>query len=89
VPQSVRDLVASELEAAGDQGFLAERNQGEPFRQIFSALRLRLAATMEAKPPPGVKPFANPAELSAAIYRAEEGLAQMHAGYLRLPYRGA
>jgi phosphoenolpyruvate carboxylase len=79
VPQSVRDLVTSELEAAGDKGFLAERNQGEPFRQIFSALRLRLAATVETKPPPGVKPFANPAELSAAIYRAEEGLAQMRA----------
>ena len=79
VPQSVRDLVKSELEAAGDEGFLAERNQGEPFRQIFSALRLRLAATVEAKPPPGVRPFANPEELSAAIYRAEEGLAQMRA----------
>ena len=78
VPQSVRELVKSELEAAGDQGRLAERNQGEPFRQIFSALRLRLAATVEA-PLPGVKPFADPGELSAAIYRAEEGLAQMRA----------
>ncbi|MGE3832613.1 MAG: phosphoenolpyruvate carboxylase, partial [Parvibaculaceae bacterium] len=79
VPQNIRDMVKAELEAAGDHGFLAERNQGEPFRQIFSALRLRLAATVEAKPPPGVKPFANPDELAAAIYRAEEGLAQMRA----------
>ena len=79
VPQSVRDLVKSEVELVGNRSFLEERNQGEPFRQIFSALRLRLAATMEAKPPPGVMPFANPDELSAALYRAEEGLAQMRA----------
>ena len=78
LPEAFRTRVAREIGHADDEA-IAERNRGEPFRQYFSALRARLAATRNPKDFPARKPFANPDELAEAIHHAERALAQMHA----------
>jgi phosphoenolpyruvate carboxylase len=78
IPEAFRSRVAGELSHAGDDNVSA-RNQGEPFRQYFSALRARLAATRSPEDFPRAKPFANPDELAEAIHHAERSLAHMHA----------
>lgn len=76
VPEAFRSRVAREVAQTGDEA-LAGRNPGEPFRQYFSALRLRLAATRTHQGT--AKPFAAPEELAEAIHHAERTLALMHA----------
>jgi phosphoenolpyruvate carboxylase len=78
VPEAFRSRVTQEITHAGDET-LAVRNPGEPFRQYFSALRARLAATRAPGEFPARKPFANPDELAEAIHHAERALAQMRA----------
>jgi phosphoenolpyruvate carboxylase len=78
VPEAFRARVTRELAHAADESLVA-RNPGEPFRQYFSALRARLAATRSPKDFPARKPFANPDELAEAIHHAERALAHMHA----------
>ncbi|MGE3872813.1 MAG: phosphoenolpyruvate carboxylase [Parvibaculaceae bacterium] len=78
VPEAFRSRVAREIAHAGDEG-VAQRNRGEPFRQYFSALRSRLAATASPGDFPDCKPFGSPDELAEAIHHAERALAQMHA----------
>lgn len=78
VPEAFRQRVAREIAHAGETD-IAPRNPGEPFRQYFSALRARLAATPASAEFPGRKPFADPEELAEAIHHAERALAQMRA----------
>jgi phosphoenolpyruvate carboxylase len=77
VPEDFRRRISAFIDAAGDEGGVSRRNSPEPFRQFFSALRLRLAATFE----PGHKaqPFANAAELAGELLAAEQALADMQA----------
>ena len=78
VPEAFRTRVTREIAHAGDES-LVTRNPGEPFRQYFSALRSRLAATRSPKDFPERKPFLNPDELAEAIHHAERALALMRA----------
>jgi phosphoenolpyruvate carboxylase len=74
LPQDFLDRVAAQLKLTGDPG-VGSRNPAEPFRQLFSALRARLAATFAE---PGLaRPFANVGELVAELMAAEEALARM------------
>ena len=73
-PDSFRERVARQLELTGDTA-LARRNEHEPFRQFFSALRARLAGTFT--PEPGCRGFRDTAELIEELLAAEETLAQM------------
>ncbi|MGE0146911.1 MAG: phosphoenolpyruvate carboxylase, partial [Parvibaculaceae bacterium] len=77
VPEAFRARDAREIAQAGED--IAARNRGEPFRQYFSALRSRLAATASPKDFPGRRAFADPDELAEAIHHAECALARMHA----------
>ncbi len=77
VPEDFRRRIAVQIEAAGDEGGLAQRNHPEPFRQFFSALRVRLAATF--RPGAKAKPFTDTAELGAELLAAEQALADMQA----------
>jgi phosphoenolpyruvate carboxylase len=78
IPEAYRTRVAREIANAGDVS-LSARNPGELFRQYFSALRARLAATRNPSGAPHCKAFASPDELAEAIHHAERALAQMQA----------
>jgi phosphoenolpyruvate carboxylase len=75
IPQSFLDRVAAQLALVEDAGKLAERNAAEPFRQFFTLLRARLAATVSGTG--GATPFANVAELADELLGAEMALADM------------
>jgi len=75
VPESFRQRLAAQLEASGQGEQLAQRNREEPFRQFFSALHLRLLATLGK--PSTAKPFRNADELAGEIKAAEQALAEM------------
>jgi phosphoenolpyruvate carboxylase len=74
-PPAFLERLARQVELSGMAGTLAARNVHEPFRQFFTALRLRLAATFE--PRGGAIGFRDTAELIAELLAAEETLAQM------------
>ncbi|MGQ0484113.1 MAG: phosphoenolpyruvate carboxylase [Hyphomicrobiales bacterium] len=77
VPEDFSRRIAAQIEAAGDEGGLAQRNNAEPFRQFFSMLRVRLAAT--AGSGSKARPFKDTAELAAELLAAEQALAAMRA----------
>jgi len=72
---SFLDHVAQQIALSGEGQRIAPRNLHEPFRQFFTALRARLAATFA--PEHGGTGFASTAELIAELLTAEEALAQM------------
>ncbi len=76
IPAEFEERLVRQLEASGEARLLAERNPYEPFRQFFSALQRRLAATFE---PGTATPFRHPGELAGELLAAEEALARMRA----------
>ncbi len=70
------------LEASGDRANILVRNPSEPFRQFFSAMRRRLAATVGRDQK--ARPFADVSELIALIAAGEDALASMKSGGLAL-----
>lgn len=77
VPANFLDRVNVQLERGGAAADLQARNPNEPFRQFFSALRLRLASTLSGGTQ--AKPFASVEELIAEIEAAEAALGEMQA----------
>ena len=71
--QRVADQVALTGE---DAQSIRNRNNHEPFRQFFTALRMRLAATFE--PRGAATGFRDTGELIEQLLAAEQALAQMH-----------
>ncbi len=78
--EEFRELLDTQLEASGDALAIVARNPTEPFRQFFSALRRRLAATMEGTT--GAGPFASVDELVHLLGAVEKALINMNAGGL-------
>jgi phosphoenolpyruvate carboxylase len=74
-PLAFLERLSRQVELSGMAGALTARNLHEPFRQFFTALRLRLAATFE--PDGDAVGFRDTAELIAELLAAEETLAQM------------
>ncbi len=74
-PPAFLERLSRQVELSGMAGALTARNLHEPFRQFFTALRLRLAATFE--PQGEAVGFRDTAELIAELLAAEETLAQM------------
>ncbi len=74
IPEAFLNRVDEQAERSGEAELLRKRNINEPFRQFFSALRIRLAATFES----GRKAegFRNTDELIGELLAAEEALAQ-------------
>jgi phosphoenolpyruvate carboxylase len=80
VPGDFQIIIDAQLEASGAKASILGRNPTEPFRQFFSALRKRLAATIGRNSE--AKPFAKVAELISLIRACEKALADMKAGGL-------
>ncbi len=76
VPANFEERLARQLDASGEAARIAERNSSEPFRQFFSALRLRLAGTFAKGT---ATPFHSTGELMEELLAAEEALARMQA----------
>lgn len=76
VPDAFRAELEKQLEASADGKAVAARNPTELFRQYFTALRLRLGATLRGC---SAKPFENVSEFIAALRFAESTLADMKA----------
>jgi phosphoenolpyruvate carboxylase len=74
-PPAFLERLSRQVELSGMAGALTARNLHEPFRQFFTALRLRLAATFE--PNGKAVGFRDTGELIAELMAAEETLAQM------------
>ncbi len=70
VPASFTAKLEAQLSACGKPKTIRQRNPDEPFRQFFSALRMRLN---------GEKAFASADELITCLRDAEEALADMKA----------
>ena len=77
LPSDFAERLATQLEASGEAASLKERNPIEPFRQFFSALKIRLNAVVS--PVKGTKPFGNIGEFVAEIAAAENALAELKA----------
>jgi phosphoenolpyruvate carboxylase len=77
LPAAFTERLNLQLEATGQAAALIERNPIEPFRQFFSALKIRMNAIIS--PIAGAKPFANIGEFIAEIAAAENALADMKA----------
>ena len=77
IPLEFEAVLNTQLELSGQADRLKSRNFGEPFRQYFSALHLRLESTYE--PEKGAKPFASVEELTGLLLAAEEALVAMKA----------
>ena len=77
LPAAFTERLNAQLQASGQAAALLERNPIEPFRQFFSALKLRLNAII--MPAPGTRPFENIAEFISEIAAAENALAEMKA----------
>ena len=75
IPAVFKANLEAQLQAGGRAEELRARNVAEPFRQFFSALRLRLAATVGKDMV--AKPFANVDELAGELLAAEQALAEM------------
>jgi phosphoenolpyruvate carboxylase len=75
-PTAFLERVKAQVALTGEGERIGTRNLHEPFRQFFTALRLRLAATFEAVP--GATGFRDTSELIGELLAAEETLAQMH-----------
>ena len=75
-PPPFLERLARQVELSGEAEALSQRNMHEPFRQFFTALRRRLAATYS--PQPGAQGFRDTNELIGELLAAEETLAQMH-----------
>jgi phosphoenolpyruvate carboxylase len=75
IPQAFHERLEKQLELSDQGERIRVRNVSEPFRQFFTALRLRLAATFGGNP--GGTGFANTGELIAELHAAEETLALM------------
>lgn len=82
VPSDFQQVIDAELDASGDKSGILARNPSEPFRQFFSALRRRLAATVGRDTK--AKPFVHLSELIGLICKAEDALAAMKASGLAL-----
>lgn len=80
VPSAFQAEIDRQLEACGSKAEIIARNPTEPFRQFFSALRKRLAATINENPV--AKPLATVAELIALLQLCEQTLADMKGGGL-------
>ena len=74
-PTEFFTILDRELEASGDRDTIIARNPTEPFRQLFTAARRRLAATID--PRSSAKPFSNVSELIAILQAVEDALAAM------------
>jgi phosphoenolpyruvate carboxylase len=77
VPEAFTAKLAQELANSGQGDAIHARNPHEPFRQYFSCLRARLAATGGEDSP--ARPFTGTAELASCLLAAEEALAMMQA----------
>jgi len=77
LPAAFTERLEVQLEASGQAAVIRERNPTEPFRQFFSALRIRLNALLN--PTPGARPFGNISDLIAELSAAENALAEMKA----------
>ena len=77
IPVNFATILAEQLLLSGHSDQLQARNFGEPFRQYFSALHLRLESTFEDKN--AAKAFASVEELTSLLLKAEEALADMKA----------
>ncbi len=75
IPAGFREQLDRQILLSGEAEKIRSRNNYEPFRQYFTALRLRLAATF-GRNPKGT-PFRDTAELMRDLLTAEETLAQM------------
>ena len=75
IPAGFREQLDRQILLSGEAEKIRSRNDYEPFRQYFTALRLRLAATF-GRNPKGT-PFRDTAELMRNLLTAEETLAQM------------
>jgi phosphoenolpyruvate carboxylase len=71
VPQTFMAKLETQLAACGKPKTIRQRNPQEPFRQFFTALRMRLD---------GDKAFSGVDEFIASLRDAEEALAEMKAG---------
>ncbi len=76
-PDDFRARVERQIDLSGDQERIRTRNAYEPFRQFFTALRLRLQSTF-GRNSAGTA-FASKDELIAELLAAEQALAQMQA----------
>ena len=77
LPEPFVARLTQQLVLSGRSEEILGRNRKEPFRQFFSALRARLAATFEVSG--AARPFASVAEFSGEIEAAEQALAAMQA----------
>ena len=75
IPAQFLDRLAAQIAMVADGQKIRTRNTKEPFRQFFTALRLRLAATFEKSE--GTRGFNDTAELIGELLAAEEALAHM------------
>ena len=80
VPAAFEKLVDEQLALVPIAAILKTRNNFEPFRRYFSALRERLKATYEERSK--AKPFANVDELIGLLRQAEEALSEIRAAGL-------
>lgn len=80
IPGTFQAVIDAELEASGCKAAILARNPTEPFRQFFSALRKRLAATIGRND--AAKPFGNVTELIGVLRSCEQALAEMKASGL-------
>jgi phosphoenolpyruvate carboxylase len=76
IPESFNAELAKQLELTAATTEINARNPNEPFRQFFSALRLRLSATHETSKAKG---FNNVDELIDLLHFAESALSEMKA----------
>lgn len=76
IPSHFNAELNRQLHLSNAGGDITARNPAEPFRQFFSALRLRLA---EIERPGKAKPFANVDELIEALHYVETTLAEINA----------
>lgn len=75
VPPDFQERLDRQAELSGAAKSIKSRNGNEPFRQFFTALRHRVAATFGRNP--AGKGFSNTSELMAELLAAEEVLARM------------
>jgi phosphoenolpyruvate carboxylase len=75
VPEAFLVRVERQIEFSGHSAVINDRNQHEPFRRFFSALRFRLAATFDPALP--AKSFMSTDEFIDELMAAEQALASM------------
>ncbi len=80
VPGAFQLAIDHQLEVSGSKTDIITRNPSEPFRQFFTALRKRLAATVGENV--AAKPFTSVAELIDLLQLCEQALADMKGGGL-------